>query len=294
MDEAVVTHIKKPAEAKPWYEYYQLLVTRDRVRKGLAYWQAHEKTLALAEKKFGVPASVIVAIIGVETNYGENAGAYPVFNTLAILAFNNSRRSDFFRHELTQYLLLTRENSLKPLMLRGSYAGALGLSQFMPSSYRHYAVDFSHKGYADLFHDHADAIGSIGNYLKKHGWQAGEGITIAAKVAGNCSPLFRKSLKPCLREQDLLAYQVIPANPLCGKKTVLIRLQETNGYSHWLGLENFYVISTYNKSELYVMAVNVLAQKIRELKYCHYPKTCAVIPPPLNWQECVEPVEIAL
>jgi membrane-bound lytic murein transglycosylase B len=292
MSEEVITHIKKPAEAKPWYEYRDSIVTQKKISKGLAYWRIHEKTLSLAEKKYGVPASIIVAILGIETKYGEKKGTYPVFNTLATLAFNDGRRANFFRSELTEYLLLSRENHFMPLSLKGSYAGAVGLPQFMPSSYRHYAVDFYGKGYADLFNNNADAIGSIGNYLKKHGWKQGEQVVLPAQVTGDCSPLYRKDLKPHLSEKTLGHYHIHCA-PLKGKKVFVLHLQEATGYSYWLGLHNFYVISTYNKSELYVMAVNLLAQKIRELKY-NCKTQMPTIPFPVNWQEKSQELECAL
>lgn len=265
LNEEVVAKLSKPAEAKPWFEYRRLLITPERIEKGLAYWRTHEKTLNLAEKKYGVPASIIVAIIGVETKYGENKGNFPVFNTLVTLGFNHGRRADFFRSELTQYLLLTRENQLTPLLLKGSYAGAVGLPQFMPSSYRHYAVDFYNKGRADLFNDDADAIGSVGNYLKKHGWKTGEPVAIAATVNGDSYlKLYQKGFKPHLSQEDLVQHQVIPASPLNSSKATLIRLQLENGYEHWLGLQNFYAITTYNNSELYAMAVNTLALEMSE------------------------------
>jgi membrane-bound lytic murein transglycosylase B len=279
INEEVITRLKKPAEAKPWYQYRKIFITPDRINKGVAYWQQHEKTLALAEEKYGVPASVIVAIIGVETKYGDNKGTFPVFNTLVTLAFNYGPRADFFRSELTQYLLLARENRLPPLLLKGSYAGAVGLPQFMPSSYRHYAVDFYHKGFTDLFENNADAIGSIGNYLYKHGWKSGEPVAIPATVQGDgCLALIQKKYKPNLTETDLARYNVTPEKPLHSKVT-FIRLEDEHSYEHWLGLQNFYVISTYNKSALYVMAVRELAKHISEQMH-HAHKEIAVIESP--------------
>jgi membrane-bound lytic murein transglycosylase B len=267
MDDEVIARVSKPAEAKPWYLYRELFITPDRINKGVAYFKEHEQTLARAEKLYGVPASIIVAIIGVETKYGANKGTFPVFNTLVTLAFNDGRRADFFKSELTEYLLLARENNFKPLLLKGSYAGAVGLPQFMPSSYRHYAVDFTNKGFVDLFENHADAIGSIGNYLNKHGWKKDAEIVIPASVAGDSyTQIVQKNFKPHLSVSDLERYNIMPTSSLHGNKTALIRLEEKNGNSYWLGLQNFYVISTYNKSELYVMAVYELAQSIEEAK----------------------------
>ncbi len=257
---------KNQHEAKPWYEYKKLFITNEQINKGIAYWKQHEKTLKFAEKKYGVPTSYIVAIIGIETKYGENKGKFPAFNTLATLAFTPGRRQEFFRYELTQYLLLARENNFPPLSLKSSYAGAIGLPQFMPSSYRHYAVDFYQKGSADLFANHADAIGSVGNYLHKHGWKSGERIAIPAKVKGDSHlAIINKKYRPHLTMANLEKYQITPRKPL-NSKVSFIRLEDKTGYKYWLGLQNFYVISTYNKSELYVMAVRELAIKLREKK----------------------------
>lgn len=267
MSEEVYTKTLTPLEAKPWYIYKEKFLTADRIQKGVAYWNKHEALLAETEKKYNVPASVIVAIIGVETKYGENKGTYPVFNTLVSLSFNHGRREAFFRSELTEYLLLTRENNLMPLQLKGSYAGAVGLPQFMPSSYRHYAVDFHNKGFSDLFENDGDAIASVGNYLHKMGWQYGTPVAIAASVQGNCEPLIaHKKYKPTLSESDLATYGISPMENLQSNKACLIRLEVENGNEYWLGLQNFYAISRYNNSELYVMAVNLLAQKLREEK----------------------------
>jgi membrane-bound lytic murein transglycosylase B len=263
INKELMRKLSKPAEKMPWYQYEAFLITPERVEKGIAYWKAHEKTLALAEKKYGVPASIMVAIIGIETTYGENKGNYPVFNTLVNLAFNHGRRENFFRTELTEYLLLARENRLEPLFLKGSYAGAIGLPQFMPSSYRHYAVDFYNKGIIDLCGNHADAIGSVGNYLKKHGWQRAQGVAVPASLDEACevSSLKRKDYKPCYAMAELAQYGIHSSSPLHDKVS-FISLEGKNGQEYWLGLQNFYVISTYNNSEHYVMAVNTLAQKL--------------------------------
>lgn len=273
INEEIMTKVTKPLEAKPWYLYRDSFLTPERINKGVAYWNQHQASLALAEKKYGVPASIIVSIIGVETKYGENKGRFPVFNTLVNLAFNHNRRADFFRSELTEYLLLTRENQLKPLLLKGSYAGAVGLPQFMPSSYRRFAVDCYSKGFADLFDNDDDAIASVANYLHKHGWKTGTPVAILAEAdCCNQSPLGDFKLKPHFTEKDLMEYGIKPVKPLGKNKCSIVNLEVENGYEYWLGLQNFYVISTYNKSSLYVMAVNLLAQNIREAKYSPKPK----------------------
>lgn len=274
-NDEVIEKLEKPAEAKPWYQYKKIFLTDDLIEKGAIYWQQHECALVQAEKKYGVPASIIVAIIGVETKYGENKGTFPVFNTLATLAFNHKPRQDFFRSELTEFLLLARENNFAPLLLKGSYAGALGLPQFMPSSYRHYAVDFYHKGFADLFENHVDAIFSIANYLNKHGWKKGEPMVIAASVKDDsCVSLLQRKYKPSYTAMDLEKYNVAPLESLPSKCS-FFRLENANGYAYWLGLQNFYVVSTYNNSELYIMAVRELAKEITKRRKCSQDVTLA-------------------
>lgn len=283
MSEEVILKTTKPFEAKPWYIYRANFLTPERINKGVNYWNKHEAILTAAEKKYEVPASIIVAVIGVETKYGENKGVYPVFNTLVSLAFNHGRRADFFRSELTEYLLLTRENNLRPLLLKGSYAGALGLPQFMPSSYRHYAIDCQHKGFADLFENDADAIFSVANYLHKNGWKYGVPVAVPARVEGDCEALIaHKKYKPYLSQTDLDDYGIIPAQSVSPNKACLIRLEVENGHEYWLGLQNFYAISRYNNSELYVMAVNLLAQSLRETKYGSRPSYNEAVLPTLE------------
>ncbi len=268
MSEEVIAKTAAPFEAQPWYIYREKMLTAERINKGIAYWNQHELLLREAETKYGVPASIIVAIIGVETKYGENKGVYPVFNTLVSLAFNHGRRADFFKSELTEYLLLTRENNLPPLLLKGSYAGAVGLPQFMPSSYRRFAIDCKQKGYADLFENDADAIASVGNYLRKHGWETGVAVAVSASVQGNCEAIIaHKKYKPYLTQADLANYGITPVESISPNKACLVELQVENGNEYWLGLQNFYAISRYNNSTHYVMAVNLLAQRVKEGKF---------------------------
>ena len=165
---AIMQSIKTPLEKKPWYTYQMLFVTEWRIRQGVHFWNKYQKALEKAEKTYGVPASIIVATIGVETKYGKHTGNYRVIDALSNIAFSDSPRSPFFRKELEQFLLLTREQHLNPLKVMGSYAGAIGQPQFMPSSYRHYAVNFSGNPKIDLSNNEIDVIGSIANYYKKH------------------------------------------------------------------------------------------------------------------------------
>lgn len=267
--DSILEAIARPAEkAKPWHEYRKIFVTDKRRDAGVAFYKEHETTLKRAEHTYGVPAEIIVAIIGVETYYGRIAGRYKVLNALSTLAFDYPKRSPFFTKELKHYLLLTREQKQDPTVLQGSYAGAMGYGQFMPSSYRNYAVDFDEDGTADIWNNPVDAIGSVANYFKRHGWKEG-GEVIAPAVLGKNVPasLFNDGLKPKhtlaeYAEQDLTTPVRLPGNTLA----TAIRFDQQEGYSYWLGLPNFYVITRYNHSAMYAMCVYQLSQSIaREL-----------------------------
>lgn len=233
--------MSKQYEALPWYRYRDTIVTEKRVKEGVEFWQQHQALLKKAEKQFGVPAEIIVAILGLETSYGKITGNYPVLQALATLAFDYPRRAIFFRGELEHFLLLVNEGSLHPITTRGSFAGAMGTPQFMPSSYRRYAVDFSGTGKRDLIHDMADVIGSVANYMKENGWKKNEKIITASHL--------RKNLHS-------------------SQKGKLITLQKNANHDkeHWIGLHNFNVIMRYNHSTHYAMAVYQLSQQIRTLK----------------------------
>lgn len=261
---SIIAAITRPAEAKPWHQYRPIFVTRERINDGVAFWQAHRETLERASQVYSVPPEIIVAIIGVETRFGKNTGSYRVLDALTTLAFDYPARSAFFRRELEQYLLLAREERIDPLAVKGSYAGAMGKPQFMPSSYRHYAVDFDGDGQRDLWNNDADAIGSVANYFRIHGWKPEQPVTIPVQVDGEqYKALLRKDLKPSLPLRELARYGVsiddsIPQD-LPG---VLIELQAAQGPEYWVGLDNFYVITRYNRSALYAMAVYQLSQEI--------------------------------
>ena len=180
----VIAAISRPAESKPWYEYRPIFLQPTRIEGGAVFWNENAKVLQHAEEVYGVSPQIIVAILGVETRYGRHQGNYRVMDSLVTLAFNYPPRSAFFKDELEQYLLLTREEGIDPLAMTGSYAGAMGQTQFISSSYRHYAVDFDGDGKRDLWNDTADAIGSIANYLKAHGWERGGAVAVQATVSG--------------------------------------------------------------------------------------------------------------
>jgi len=222
--------------------------------------------LAQAEGEYGVPGEIITAVIGVETRYGGQKGGYKVIDSLSTLAFFYPKRSDFFLRELEQFLLMTREQDLDPHTVMGSYAGAMGIPQFISSSYRNYAVDFDDDGRIDIWSNTADAIGSVANYFKVHGWEREGEVIVAAKVKGReYKEVFSGGLEPHIRAGKLTDYGIFPVSPLDADDRVkLLELELSRGREHWLGLHNFYVITRYNHSALYAMAVYQLSKKIKE------------------------------
>lgn len=256
----IIEAISRPSTSRPWPEYRASFVNRQRVRMGLEFWHKYRKTLRRAEKQFGVPQEIVVALIGVETIYGRNAGSYRVLDALTTLAFDYPRRADFFRSELENYLLLARDQQFDLLNVRGSYAGAMGVPQFMPSSYRNYAVDFNGNRTVDLLREDRDAIGSVGNYLKGYGWIAGEGVTVRAKVAGSLP----SDLKTPRTLADWAALGVTPAEKLAEDKPMrLLEFTVGEGKEYWLAQNNFEVITRYNNSDYYAMSVFQLAEELK-------------------------------
>jgi membrane-bound lytic murein transglycosylase B len=262
----VIQSVKAPAEASPWYRYQMIFITESRIRQGVEFWEKYKDVLARAEKIYGVPAGIIVATIGVETKYGRNTGSYRVIDALANLAFSNSSRAPFFRKELEEFLLLSRENHLDPLKVTGSYAGAIGQPQFMPSSYRHYAVNFSGDGKIDLSNDEVDVIGSVANYYKKHGWLYNQPVAVPAAVTGyRYSRFISNSTKmPVGAFSDFGVYArgYAPED----QTAKLIELKGFYRNEYWLGFHNFDVIKRYNTSTLYAMAVYQLSEYITAVK----------------------------
>ena len=267
---SVIAAISRPAETLPWHKYRPIFLGAERIQMGVQFWRRHKDALQRAQAQFGVPAEVLVAIIGVETRYGKAKGKYPVINSLSTLAFDYPKRSSFFRSELEQYLLLTREQGFDPLALKGSYAGAMGIPQFISSSYRNYAIDFDHDGVIDIWNSMDDAIGSIANYFKLHGWQPGRQIAMPAVVnSDKYKQLVTEDLKPVITAAELRRYDVIPSTALSPDTLAkLLVLEDRNGNEFWLGFDNFYVITRYNTSPLYAMAVYQLAGKIKS-RYMH-------------------------
>ena len=265
LSDAIIDAISRPAEALPWYKYRPIFVQSARIDLGVDFWKQNRAALQRASETYGVPAEIIVAILGVETRYGRNMGRHKVIDSLATLAFDYPARGEFFRSELEQYLLLTREQGIDPLAVLGSYAGAMGIPQFISSSYRRYAVDFDGDGRIDLINDADDAIGSVANYFRQHGWRTGEQIAVPAVVNRETAfEMINSGLEPDLPAAKLPALGVQPAAAVPEQGFVkLLELENRQEMEYWIGLPNFYVITRYNHSALYAMAVYQLAREIR-------------------------------
>jgi membrane-bound lytic murein transglycosylase B len=264
---AILDAMEKPAEkAKLWFEYRPIFLNERRVREGTDFWLAHRQVLDQASVRSGVAPEYLAAILGVETYYGRLTGSYRVIDALTTLAFDYPARSKFFREELQQFLLLTRDLHLDARTVKGSYAGAMGAPQFMPSNYRRYAIDADADGHVDLWTNWADVCASVGNYLKEHGWNAGEPVLIEANVAGD-KPDSLDGRKLDLSESvgSLMSKGVSFDSPLpADAPALLIAADESDG-THWrVGFNNFYVITRYNHSPLYAMAVYELAGAIKQ------------------------------
>ena len=265
----VLQAISAPAEKSlPWPEYREMLVNERRIAGGAAFWKANRAALERAEREYGVPAEYIVAIIGVETMYGRNVGRWRVIDALATLAFDYPPRAEFFRDELVNYLLLARDEGINVFSMRGSYAGAFGIPQFMPGSARRYAVDFDGDGSIDLHRSAADAIGSVANFLKRHGWQPGGEVLFEARVRGEGYRAYVSgSFEPKHRLAELAGAGVEIANlplRLAAERAALIELDSPGQPSEYrVGLQNFYVLTRYNRSAFYATAAFELAKEIK-------------------------------
>ena len=269
--QSILDAIARPAEkSKPWYEYRAIFLDEKRIDRGVAFWFEYETALQRAEKIYGVPPAVIVAIIGVETRYGTVTGNYRVLDALTTLGFDYPPRAAFFSKELEHFLLLVNEQKQNPLELKGSYAGAMGYGQFMPSSYRAYATDFDDDGVADIWNNPVDAIGSVANYFNAHGWQSGQQVMLQAKAANIYNEkLVNQIQPPILAVKDLSAAGFTPVarGLLPTEKVIPLLFENEKGQDFWLGLNNFYVITRYNRSPLYARAVWELSEAIKERRH---------------------------
>jgi membrane-bound lytic murein transglycosylase B len=270
MQPAVIKSILPPADprVKSWKNYRARFLDDLRINKGLEFWRTHAGTVRAASEKFGVPEEVIVAIIGVETIYGRVTGSFQTASALATLAFDYPPRAALFTTELEELFLLSRDQGTSPLAWNGSFAGALGLPQFMPSSYRRFAVDFDADGKIDLMTSPADAIGSVANFLHQHGWSQGAPVAIKIRSAQGDLQKLADSIEPVLSLKDLESYQIdtetdVPAD---AKFAVIDLVTPDRPTEYWLGFQNFYTITRYNRSSFYAMSVFHLARTLRQAR----------------------------
>ena len=264
--QSILDAMAKPAEAKPWFQYREIFMTEARINGGVQFWRDNAAALQAVQQQYGVPPEIIVAIIGVESKYGVNTGKYRVIDALATLGFAHPTRGEFFLKELESFLLLSRKEGIDPLLPTGSYAGAMGMPQFMPSSFQSYAVDFDHDGKRDIWKNPADAIASVANYFTHNQWQAGAAVAFPVTATGQSyQQALAKGVKPDVTVAKLKALQLDVPQHLANSETVkLLSFERAEGEELWLGLHNFYVITRYNHSPLYAMAVYQLSQAIAD------------------------------
>src|SRR6056297_1358393 len=261
--QSIIDAITRPAEAKPWHEYRQIFLTEARIAGGAEFWRANQSLVEQVGESLAVEPEIIMAIVGVETNYGTITGSFRVIDALATLGFYYPRRAEFFARELAEFIRLSNEENLPVTEVLGSYAGAMGIGQFIPSSYRAYAVDFDDSGYRDLWRSLPDALGSVANYLAVHGWEAGAPIVLpVAQVPDGLDEDFSTRLRHTLGELEALGIEFDAAGLPAETPATLVELEQVDGKEYWVGLNNFYVITRYNRSPLYAMAVTQLSEAI--------------------------------
>ena len=261
----IVEAMSRPAEkALKWFEYRNIFLKRERIAGGIEFWADNSAALESAEDSFNVAPEYVVAIIGVETYFGRVMGSHRVLDALSTLAFDYPPRAAFFRKELTEFLLLAREEKRSPAELKGSYAGAMGYGQFIPSSYRHYAVDFDGDGVRDIWTNTTDAIGSVANYFARHGWRGDGEVALRVTASGReAEEAANTGLALNRTVTDFRALGVEVPEIDGGANAALFRMELKNGVEYWLGLHDFYVITRYNRSAMYALAVHQLSQAIK-------------------------------
>jgi membrane-bound lytic murein transglycosylase B len=262
----VIRRTKHPGERRPWYAYRDQFVTGLQARRGSRFWHAHADALRRAHARFGVDPAILVSIIGIESRFGHNTGHFRVLDTLTTQMLHHPRRKDFFTRELTEFLLLIRKNRLQPLAVRGSYAGAIGVAQFLPSTYLNYAVDFDGDGRSDLMNSMPDAIGSIANFIRRNGWKPDQPVCDETRVHGQMAPwLSDLGTKPLLSLEQFANFGITPATDGLDPnlRADLIQLEGRRGMEHRLVFNNFFVIRRYNHNDKYAMAVCDLSRMIR-------------------------------
>jgi len=270
--QSIVDAISRPAEGKPWYQYRKIFLTDKRIKQGVEFWKENKALIKAASEKYGVDEEFIVSIIGVETSYGRITGSYRIIDSLVTLGFYypqglSSDRSPFFSKELMHYIQLASEEGLPADEVTGSYAGAMGMGQFMPSSYREYAVDFDGDGKRDLWRSTPDVVGSVANYLHRHGWQPGQPETRQAIASEGAAfdEISSRGYKPSLTVAEWQEKGFQSSNELSPDlPAAVLKLKEENRNTYWLTFKNFYVITRYNRSPRYAMAVYDLSQEIKK------------------------------
>ncbi len=261
---SIIRAMNAPSTSLPWHRFRKNHVDAVHINGGVKFWTQHAATLSRATREFGVPEEIITATIGIETHYGGYTGNFRILDALATLAFDYPKRAEFFRDELEQFVLMGKEMVLDLPSLRGSYAGAMGIPQFMPSSYRKYAVDFDGDGQRNLWSNVADVIGSVANYYKLHDWQPGEAIVVPARVSATPDAALVDDITPKTPISEFRKLGIQPAGEVKDDAlAALLPLETESGMQYWFGLKNFYVITRYNRSTNYAMAVYEIAQGIR-------------------------------
>ena len=266
VQQSILDAIARPAEAKPWKDYRPIFLTGKRIDDGIVFYAEHRELIERAAAEFGVAPEIIVAIIGVETSYGRNVGKYRVLDALVTLAFHYPPRAKFFRGELRQLFLLGDGHLAYPLdELLGSYAGAMGWGQFIPTSVAHYARDYDGDGRIDLWNSPADIVGSVANYFAAHGWEKGNPVATRTQPAENAREVTPVGLEPVYPLEQMEAWGYAPSDTVDRTlPATLLKLEGAGGTENWLTFRNFYVITRYNRSPLYAMAVWQLSTKIAE------------------------------
>ena len=261
---SIIRAMNAPSTSRPWYEFRKNHVNAMHINGGAKFWLKHAATLERAALDFGVPEDIITATIGIETHYGGYTGNFRIIDALATLAFDYPKRAGFFRDELEQFVLMGEETSLDLAGLRGSYAGAMGMPQFMPSSYRKYAVDFDGDGQRNLWSSVPDVIGSVANYYKSHEWQSGEAVVVPASVTNTPNSALTDDITPKMPIGEFRKLGIEPTTSVSDDAlAALLPLENENGMQYWFGFKNFYVITRYNRSTNYAMAVYEIAQGIK-------------------------------
>lgn len=262
----IIDAMDHPAESKPWKDYRKNMVDEAHIKGGVDFWKRNRAALEEASGRYGVPQEMIVAILGMESRYGEVLGGFRVIDSLSTLAFGYPRRADFFRKELKEYLLLCKEEKIDPILPKGSYAGAMGMPQFLPSSYRQYATDMDGDHHRNIWSNPPDAIASVANYLARSGWRPGEPVAVEARVSGDgdgMHDLLDRAGKPGLAVGELrkLGVEALTPLPDSARARTLV-LENEAGPEYWLALQNFDVIQRYNQSLPYAMAAYQLGRAI--------------------------------